>query len=70
MPIFTASGQMSPKIMSSWFFRNSGETSDIADTVLRRESCDCAHGVNSVHGYCLDVRLNTGASAAIAASDR
>ena len=28
-----------------------------------------AHGKNTVHGHCLDVRLNSGASAAVTASD-
>lgn len=41
-----------------------------AGRVLRRQRRDCAHAVDAVHRHRLQVRLNPGASAAVAARDR
>ena len=72
MPILTASGKMSVKTASSCSARNSGvDFKNVGDAggVLGGQGGDGAHGKNAVGGHGLDVGLDTGASAGIAASN-
>ena len=50
-------------------FRGDFKNTLYAGGVLRRQGGDGGHGENAVHRHCLEIGLNTGASAGIASGD-